>query len=127
MASNPPTNNKNTAAASSEGSSTGSIGEWLSKHGVFTLASLTAVGLYIGSFVESSKYLGGKDDWNTLRTRIITVIGLSIGGALALGLASLMYFLANEKKAVYFQIIMTTLAIGMSYAALAVASISRPA
>ena len=127
MASNPSTNNKNTAATSSEGSSTGTIGEWLSEHGIFTLASLTAVGLYIGSFVESSKYLGSKDDWNTLRSRIITIMGLSIGGALALGLASLMYFIANQKKAVYFQIMMTSLAIGMSYAALAVASISRPA
>lgn len=126
MASNSSTNNKNTAASSSN-SATGTIGEWIAEHGLFTLATLTAVGLYIGSFVESSKYIGGKDDWNTIRPRIITIIGLSIGGALALGLAALMYFIANQQKAVYFQIIVTSLAMGMAYAALAVASISRPA
>lgn len=99
--------------------------DWIGKHGFFAISALTAIGLYIGSFVESSKYISGSDDWNTIRNRVFTIIGLSIGGALALGLAALLYFLANQEKAVYFQIIMTSLAIGMSYAALGVAAISR--
>lgn len=121
-----PSNGKNTAQSTSN-SITDTIGEWLAKNGLFTLATVTAIGLYIGSFVESSKYIGGKDDWNTIRPRITTIIGLSIGGALALGLAALMYFMANQEKAIYFQIIVTSLAMGMAYAALAVASISRQA
>jgi hypothetical protein len=127
MSNNTKSENKNTASSVSVSSSSGGsdIMDWLGKHGFFAVSALTAVGLYIGSFVESSKYISGSDDWNTIRNRVFTIIGLSIGGAMALGLAALLYFLANQEKAVYFQIIMSSLAVGMSYAALGVAAISR--
>lgn len=117
--------NTSSTASTASSSSDNGIVTWLTKNGIFTLASLTAIGLYIGSFVESSKYIGSQDDWNTIRPRIIKIIGLSIGGSLALGLAALMYYIANQEKAIYFQIMITTLALGMSYAAMAIGAITR--
>ena len=98
---------------------------WAKKNWMFILSSLIGVGLYIGSFVQSVNYVGGKDDWNTIRTKIWTVVGLAIGGALALGLAAILYFLANRENAVFFQIIVTTISLGISYSALAVAAMTR--
>lgn len=120
-------NTKSTApsAGSSSNSATGTIADWITKNGIFTLFSLTGVGLYIASFVMSAQYIGGKDDWATITPRITVITGLSIGGALALGLAALMYFTSNPERAIYFQIVVTSLAMGMAYAAMAIATISR--
>ncbi len=98
---------------------------WLKENGMFTLASLTAVGLFIGSYVSTASFLGTKEDWNNIQKKVTVIVGLSIGATIALALAALLYFISDERKAVYYTIIVSTLAIGMSYASIAVASISK--
>jgi hypothetical protein len=124
MASNANAKNKSTESSSSN-SEDGSIMTWLKENGMFTLASLTAVGLFIGSYVSTASFLGTKEDWNNIQKKVTVIVGLSIGATIALALAALLYFISDERKAVYYTIIVSTLAIGMSYASIAVASISK--
>ena len=124
MASNANAKNKSTESSSSN-SEDGSIMTWLKENGMFTLASLTAVGLFIGSYVSTASFLGTKEDWNDIQKKVTVIVGLSIGATIALALAALLYFISDERKAVYYTIIVSTLAIGMSYASIAVASISK--
>lgn len=101
------------------------MGGWMKKNWMFILSSLIGTGLYIASFVQTLVFVEGKDDWNTIRNKIWTVVGLCIGGSLALGLAAVLYFLANRENAVFFQIVVTTITLGISYSAIAVAAMTR--
>lgn len=123
MASNANAKNKSTESANSSDNS--SITNWLMENGLFTLSSLIAVGLFIASFVLSADFLGTKEDWYTIKKRVTTIVGLSVGATIALALAAVLYFTSNQEKAVYYTIIVSTLAMGMSYSAIAVASISK--
>lgn len=116
---------ESTANTSSQNDASSGMVEWMKKNWMFVLTSATGLGLYIGSFVQGTNFIGGKDDWNSIRNKIWTVVGLAIGGSLALGLAAILYFIANRENAVFYQIIVTTIALGISYSALAVAAMTR--
>ena len=89
------------------------------------LSFLAAIGLYIGSFVSVSQFVGSKDDWNQLKPEISKIWGLSLAGSFCLYIASLLYFIQDPEKAIYFILAVSCLTIGLSYSALAVAAISR--
>jgi hypothetical protein len=125
MASNAPNKNKPTESLISASIVDDSIMTWLKANGLFTFATLTGVALFIASFVTSMGFLGTKEDWNNIQKKVTTIISLSVAASIALGFAAVLYFISNQEKAVYYTIIMSTLAFGMSYASVAVASISK--
>jgi hypothetical protein len=93
------------------------------------LALVITIGITMGafgwSFYNFANFVGSKDDWNTLKPQVLWVMGQTAIGIIFLSIASLIYFTQNSEKAVYFILVVSCIALGLSYAALAIASISR--
>lgn len=89
---------------------------------VFTL---TAIGLFIGAFTSMSKFVGSKDDWNLIQPQIWKILILTIVGTVSLMIASLLYFIQDPARMNYFILLVGCLSLGLSFAALATAAISR--
>jgi hypothetical protein len=68
-------------------------------------AGLLFVSLFIAAFVQMSNFIGSKDDWNTLKPQITKIIVLVLIGIFAFIIASLMYFIQDPQKAIYFTIV----------------------
>lgn len=86
---------------------------------------LTAVGLFIGSFVSISQFVGTKDNWNQIKDQIGKSWGLSLGAAVALFAACMLYFIQNREYIIYIILAISCLTLALSYSALAVSAISR--
>jgi len=86
---------------------------------------LLAAGLYIGSFVSISQFVGSKDNWNQIKDQIKKTWGLALGGSVALFLACLLYFIQNREYVIYVILAISCITLGLSYSALAAAAISR--
>ena len=95
-------------------------GTWL-----IILFSIVSIGLFIGSFVSMSQFVGSKDDWNVIQPQITKVLILTLVGAFGLMVASFLYYIQDPAKTIYFILILCCLSLGLSYAALAIAAISR--
>jgi hypothetical protein len=89
---------------------------------IFTILS---IGLYIGSFVTMSNFIGSKDDWNIIKPQLTKIWGLTLGGTVALMIASFLYFVQDPTRMIYFILLITCLTLGLSFSALAIAAISR--
>ncbi len=89
------------------------------------LFSLTAVGLFIGSFVGMSNFVGSKDDWNVIQPQITKILLLTLFGTFALIVASFLYFIQDSARTIYFILVLTCLSMGLSFSALAISAISR--
>jgi hypothetical protein len=89
---------------------------------VFTVLS---VGMFIGSFVSMSQFVGSRDNWNVIQPQITKVLILTLIGTFGLIIASLLYYIQDPAKTIYFILILCCVSLGLSYAALSVAAISR--
>ena len=89
---------------------------------IFTVIS---IGLYITSFVTVSNFIGSKDDWNIIKPQLTKIWGLTLGGTVALMIASFLYFVQDPSRMIYFILILTCLTLGLSFSAMAIAAISR--
>lgn len=101
---------------------TNPVSDWITKERVF---GVIGVGLLAGSFGTAVSYLGSKEDYDQIKDKIWIIVGIAIGGAAVLALATILYYLQNPTGAAYFQTVLTTLAMGMSFAALAMSAITR--
>lgn len=118
--------NRTTANSSgSGGSGTSKIGSFFTGTPGIVIASLVALGMFIGSFVSTSKFLGTKDDWNLIKPQVTKIWILTLVGTFGFMIASLLFFVQDSAKAMYFILVVTCLSLGLSYSALAVAAISR--
>ena len=95
-------------------------GTWL-----IILFSIVSIGLFIGSFVSMSQFVGSKDDWNVIQPQITKVLILTLVGSFGLMIASFLYYIQDPAKTIYFILVLCCLSLGLSYAALAIAAISR--
>ena len=89
------------------------------------LCGLLAIGLYIGSFVVISQFVGTRDSQNQLKPQVNKILGLSIGGSFLLFLALLLYFIKDPGSIIYILLIITCITLALSYSALAVSAISK--
>jgi hypothetical protein len=87
--------------------------------------TILAIGLYIGSFVTMSNFIGSKDDWNIIKPQLSKIWGLTLGGTVALMIASFLYFVQDPTRMIYFILILTCVTLGLSFSAMAIAAISR--
>jgi hypothetical protein len=89
------------------------------------LSGIIAVGLYIGSFVVISQFVGSRDSQNQIKPEINKILGLTIGGSFFLFLALLVYFIKDPGNIIYIVLIMTCITLALSYSALAISAISK--
>ena len=92
---------------------------------IIGLFTATSIGLFIASFVTMSQFVGSKDDWNVIQPQITKVLIFTIIGVFGLIVASLMYYIQDPAKTIYFILVLCCVSLGLSYAALAIAAISR--
>jgi hypothetical protein len=111
-----------TGTGESSGTSFKSItgGTW-----IIILFTITSIGLFIGSFVSMSQFVGSKDDWNVIQPQITKILILTIIGTVALIIASGLYYIQDPAKTIYFILALCCVSLGLSYAALAISAISR--
>lgn len=118
----------NVTNSSSNSLSTGSslFKSSLNKYNIsIGFAGLIFIGTFIASFIQMSTFVGSKDDWNVLKTHITQVIVLVMIGTIAFIVASLMFFIQDPQKSIYFTIIVSGLSMGLAFMALAISAISR--
>jgi hypothetical protein len=111
-----------TASTESSGiiSKSFSGGNW-----IIILFSAISISLFIASFVSMSQFVGSKDDWNVIQPQITKVLILTLIGTVGLMIASLLYYIQDSAKTIYFILVLCCLSLGLSYAALAISAISR--
>jgi CHASE1-domain containing sensor protein len=83
------------------------------------------VSMFITAFVQMSSVVGSQDSWNQIQPQITKIVILVMFGICGFIAASLAFYVQDPSKAVYFTIIVSGLAIGLSFIALSVAAISR--
>lgn len=81
--------------------------------------------LFISTFFQFSFMAGGSDQWVNLQSQVQTILILVIIGTILFMIGALAYFIQEPTKAVYFSIIVSCIALGLSYGSLAVGVISR--
>ncbi len=119
-----------TNASISTGNSTGAgagsnLKSVASSYGAIIGFTLLAVGLFIGSFVSMSNFVGSKDDWNVIQPQITKILILTLIGTFSLIVAALMYFIQDSARTIYFILVVTCLSLGLSFSSLAISAISR--
>lgn len=92
---------------------------------VVVLSSGIFIALFATAFVRMSQFLGSKDDWNDIKPKVMEISLYTFFGTVAFAVATLVYMVSRETFAIYFSIIVSCLALGIAFASLAVASISR--
>lgn len=86
---------------------------------------IVGFGMLTASVATMTKFAGDKDNWTALKPQLSTILGLSLGGALALLLGAALYFTANPSNTVMFSMVLSCFAVAMSVAAVNVAVITR--
>ena len=110
----------NTPLLSKITQASGGDGNW-----IIIFFTLLSVGMFIGSFVSMSQFVGSKDNWNVIQPQITKILILTLIGTFGLIMASLLYYIQDPAKTIYFILILCCVSLGLSYAALSVAAISR--
>jgi hypothetical protein len=86
---------------------------------------IVAVILYITSFVLTSKAIGDSDRWNHLQSAIPGILGPTIAGGFVMFIALMMYIyqMENQKHVMYIVVGVSSLALCMAFASIAIAVI----
>lgn len=90
-----------------------------------SIFTVLAIGMFIGSFISMSNFVGSKDDWNLIQPQITRVLIFTLIGTFGLIVASLLYYVQDPEKSIYFILIVCCLSLGLSFSSLAIAAISR--
>jgi len=85
---------------------------------------LVAIGLWMGVLIQTSNVIGNGVSWPSIRRQVTKVISSTMVGMFILMIASLIYFLQDQTKAIYVVFILVAFASVLSYSALASASAS---
>jgi hypothetical protein len=115
----------NSTATSTGGLSTSNIMSLTKGYGAIGLFTILAVSMFIGAFVSMSNFVGSKDDWNLIQPQITRILILTIIGTFAFIIASLLFYIQDPAKTIYFILIICCLSLGLSFSSLAIAAISR--
>jgi hypothetical protein len=91
----------------------------------FPIAGLGALGALSATFIMMAKYTSSADSFQVIKDKIVMISVISIIGSVCLGAAVFLYYLQQPNYAIYFQMFVTCFALGLSFAALCVAAISR--
>ncbi len=119
--------NKNTIAAATGVATTGVWDKVKSNKTttIMIIGVLFFVSMFIASFVQMSNVVGSNDTWNQIQPQVTKIVIMTLIGITGFIVASLAFYIQDPSKAVYFTIVISSLAIGLSFIALSVAAISR--
>jgi hypothetical protein len=117
-----PTASANSGTGGSTGSKISSFAKGYGGIGVFTIL---AIGMFIGSFVSMSNFVGSKDDWNLIQPQITRILIFTLIGTFGLIVAALLYYIQDPEKSTFFVLVVCCVSLGLSFSSLAVAAISR--
>ena len=124
--SQPASNNSKPAANQSKAEGTGlSFKDVPGQKILFYFSVVTAITFFITSLVYFGKLMGSDDRWNEMKPQVTKILIFTIIATVAIMVAALLYFTQDPNKTIYFVLIMSCLSIGISYASLAIAAISR--
>ena len=119
-------NNSKPAANQSKAEGTGlSFKDVPGQKILFYFSVVTAITFFITSLVGFGKLMGSDDRWNEMKPQVTKILIFTIIATVAIMVAALLYFTQDPNKTIYFVLIMSCLSIGISYASLAIAAISR--
>ncbi len=89
------------------------------------LTGIAAAGLFITSFVLTSKSLGSESKWEKVRTEVMTKVWpLTIIGTFLFFITSAIYLLQDPKNTMYFILVVSCISLGLSYSSLVVSVIN---
>lgn len=86
---------------------------------------LIGFGLLVSSVVMMTKFAGDKDNWTALKPQLMSIVTTSVFGGLALLAGAFIYFKGNPANTVTYSILLSSLAIALSVAAVSVSVITR--
>ncbi len=89
------------------------------------IALIISIGLFIGTFFQFNSLTGGTDHWVNIQSQVMGILAQVIIGTILFMMGALGYFFQEPTKAVYFGIVVSCIALGIAYGALAVAVITR--
>jgi uncharacterized membrane protein YeaQ/YmgE (transglycosylase-associated protein family) len=101
------------------------IKEGMTGNGFIMVLFLASIGCYVGSFLYTSSLLGNQDEWINIKGQVWSIFGWSIGGLLITILGTCLYFYTNPDRSVLAYMLISCVALCLSFAALAVACITR--
>jgi uncharacterized membrane protein len=87
---------------------------------------IISIGLFIGSILSLSSYIGSKDSWNQLKSHVRNTMIMTIIGSSVLFIGLLLYILQDQNKAMYIVLILGSISLALGYTALTISAISRP-
>lgn len=89
------------------------------------IAMLVSIALFITTFFQFNSMAGGSDQWVNIQSQVQSILVLVIIGTILFMIGAFAYFIQEPTKAVYFSIVISCIALGLSYGSLAVGVISR--
>ena len=89
------------------------------------VSGVLSVGLFITSFILTSKSLGSESKWEKVRTEAMTKVWpLTIVGTFFFFITSAIYLLQNPKSMMYFILVVCCISLGLSYSSLVISVIN---
>ena len=125
MSSNASTSTNASTGANTGGTTGSKLKSMATGYGGIIGFTVLAIGLFIGSFVSMSNFVGSKDDWNLIQPQITRILIFTIIGTFGLIVAALLYYIQDPAKSIYFILIVCCVSLGLSFSSLAIAAISR--
>ncbi len=124
MSSNASTSTNASTGANTGGTTGSKLKSMATGYGGIIGFTVLSLGLFIGSFVSMSNFVGSKDDWNLIQPQITKILILTIIGTFSLIVAALMYFIQDSARTIYFILVVSCLSLGLSFSSLAISAIS---
>ncbi len=125
MSSNASTSTNASTGANTGGTTGSKLKSMATGYGGIIGFTLLSLGLFIGSFVSMSNFVGSKDDWNLIQPQITKILILTLIGTFSLIAAALLYFIQDSARTIYFILVVSCLSLGLSFSSLAISAISR--
>ena len=82
-------------------------------------------GLYIAAVIQMSNFLGSTDNWNDIKPQLTPILGEVIAGSVIATIATVLFFIQYPAAAQPFAIGASMFALGMSFAAVSIATMTR--
>ena len=86
---------------------------------------IVTCGLYIAAVVQMSNFLGSTDNWNDIKPQLTPILGEVIAGSVIATIAAVLFFIQYPAAAQPFAIGASMFALGMSFAAVSIATMTR--
>jgi NAD/NADP transhydrogenase beta subunit len=92
---------------------------------VFYISIFITIIVIGGSFFGFSQLQGSGDSWIEIKPQVLKILIFTLIGLISLTVSVLFYFIQDPQKTMYFTLVMSCIAVALSYSAVAIAAITR--